>query len=167
MDFYQGQRRLAALERIEIKQKEQLEAALVETEEEEITQLSAKKGRPLGSKKTKPPKDPRPQDPIKVKPKEPQPIAPKSSRQVIKTCLCGAVFSVQKSWAPRKHTCGKPGCSSLKRSLSLRKNESWFKPKTCQGISCCNFLDPDRRRSRQTHFCSIQCKQNAKNIISG
>ncbi len=145
--FYETARRLDALQRIERKQ--QLLAIPPEPEEAEaVVEVKPKLVQP---KKTKEPKQPSP---------GPQ---PRSSKQVQKNCdICGAAFSVQASYSTRKHTCGNPNCSSIKRSLSLRRNERWFKPKTCEGVDCCNFLDPCRQRSRQSRFCSIRCSKNAK-----
>lgn len=163
--FYEKARRLDALRRIEEKRQR---LATPPEEEEEMAVVKPRVMPPKGKKKCQQVK-PKVTQPKKAK--ECKPLSPQSriSRQVQKHCdICGTTFSVQASYVNRKHTCGNPNCSSLKRSLSLRKNERWFTPKTCEGIDCCNFLDPCRQRSRQSRFCSVPCSKNAEtNSLNG
>ena len=83
-----------------------------------------------------------------------RPPAPKQGR-VMSTCeICGAPFYKKRN--ETKYTCCKPECTSMKRSLSQRKADRWFKPKVCEHPLCCNFLDPCRDRAQQKRFCSVQ-----------
>lgn len=83
------------------------------------------------------------------------PRTPKKGRIESSCEICGAPF--YKRRAETKYTCCKPECTSMKRSLSQRKADRWFKPKVCEHPLCCNFLDPCRDRSHQKRFCSVQC----------